>query len=322
MSRIGRAIMWFRDVSVLAEDEQRRSGHPEIDLEHLFLALVSVGGPVTDMLARHGVTLASAREAFERTHEKGLGRLGIALPPDGTSRTIPPGSARGGFTYREGVRKLLEDAARQPAPDVALLRVLLGEPSGHIHDALREMDVDPGSLGVPSENSARPSSRGEHALEYRRFVSAPPEAVWALISDPDRWLEWNDFEFEHAEVLDRGVVRAHARTRDLNGRPTRVTPRFAVSECVVSRHEAPTLIQWERSFPNTAVPANQSLRISLVPTEAGTEITVSFLHIGRPKGHGGIRYWLLRPVAKFMQPLMVRAHLRGKADNISRALRS
>ncbi|AKK10003.1 hypothetical protein HCH15_02840 [Corynebacterium testudinoris] len=33
----------YRELVILAEDEKRRAGHPEIDVEHLFLALLGVG---------------------------------------------------------------------------------------------------------------------------------------------------------------------------------------------------------------------------------------------------------------------------------------
>ncbi len=80
MSKIMRTIKWFREMSVLAEDEQRRSGHPDIDTEHLFLALLSIGGPVTQALAGQGVTLSGAREAFADVHARRAAQLGVRVP--------------------------------------------------------------------------------------------------------------------------------------------------------------------------------------------------------------------------------------------------
>lgn len=255
MSKVRRTVRWFRDMSVLAEDEQRRSGHPEIEVEHLFLALLSIGGPVTEALAEGGVALASAREAFANVHARHLVALGVEVPtPSKTARRIPASKARGGFVYREGVRTLLEDAANQPLQDVALFRALLAEPSGHIREVLRELDVDPDvlllSLG-PSEDRPAVEDGGSG---YRRFLPAPAEDVWALVSDPDRWLEWNGFEFDRVEIADGGVLRAHARERRLDGKPTRIKPQFQVSDYVVSRSEPPRTIVWERSFPMRPAP--------------------------------------------------------------------
>lgn len=321
MSRIMRTMKWFREVSVLAEDEQRRSGHPEIDVEHLFLALLSIGGSVTDALAGQGVTLVNAREAFAGLHVRRAARLGVRVDESADSaRRIPDSNARGGFVYRDGVRKMLEDASSKKAPDIALFTELVDEPSGHIREVLRELDVDPDDLVLDDARTGEADTAVEQSQDYRRFVPAAPDAVWALVSDPDRWLEWNGFEFERVEVTGSGVLRAHARQRHVNGKPTRVRPQFRVSEYVVSRYEPPNLIQWERSFPDTDRAADQSLRVSLKAQGSGAEVTVSFPHVDSA-GRAGLGYWLMRPLAKVLRPFMVRAYLRGKADNISRALR-
>lgn len=321
MSKIMRTIRWFREVSVLAEDEQRRSGHPEIDVEHLFLALLSIGGPVTDALAGQGVTLANAREAFAGVHARRTAQLGVRVHESAESvRRIPDSNARGGFVYRDGVRKMLEDASNQTVQDVSLFNALIDEPSGHIREVMGELDVNSDDLAVAAARTREDSKEEEQSLDYSRFVPAAPDAVWALVSDPDRWLEWNGFEFERAKVTGTGVLRAYARQRHLDGKPTRVKPQYQVSEYVVSRYEAPYLIQWERSFPEAARGVAQSLRIRLNPQGSGTEVTISFVHTGAT-GRRSIGYWLMRPLAKLLHPMMVRAHLRGKADNISRALR-
>lgn len=321
MSKIMRTIKWFREMSVLAEDEQRRSGHPDIDTEHLFLALLSIGGPVTQALAGQGVTLSGAREAFADVHARRAAQLGVRVPESaGSAKRIPDSNARGGFVYRDGVRKMLEHASNQTVPDVALLSALVNEPSGHIKEVLRELDVDPDNLASVAARTREDSKGAEQSSDYRRFVPAAPDAVWALLSDPDRWLEWAGFEFERVEATESGILRAYARQRHLDGKPTRVKPQFQVSEYVVSRYEPPHLIQWERSFPESGDAATQGLRISLNPQGSGTEVIISFVHTGAT-GRRRIGYWLTRPLAKLLHPIMVRAHLRGKADNISRALR-
>lgn len=321
MSRIMRTIKWFREMSVLAEDEQRRSGHPQIDTDHLFLALLSIGGPVTDALAGHGVTLSSARAAFENMHARRAAQLGVRIPESTESaKRIPDFTARGGFIYRDGVRKMLEDASNQTVPDVALLIALANEPSGRIPEVLRELDVTPDNLAAVSAQSREDGSDAEQSPDYRRFLPAAPDAVWALLSNPDRWVEWNSFEFERVEVTQSGILRTYARQRRLDGKPAGVRSPFQVSEYVVSRYEPPHLIQWERSFPESGSTATQSLRIRLSPQGSGTDVIISFVHTGATR-RGGFGYWLMRPLAKLLHPMIVRAHLRGKADNISRALR-
>lgn len=193
------------DPSVLAEDEQRRSGHPESDVEHLFLALLSIGGPVTDALAAQGVTLAGARAAFAGLHARRTARLGVRMDESAESaRRILDSNARGGFVYRDGVRKLLEDASNQKAPDTALFAERVGEPPGHIREVLRELEINPDHPALDIARTRENDTAGEHSLDYRRFVPASPDVAWALVSYPDRWLEWNGFEFERVEVTETG----------------------------------------------------------------------------------------------------------------------
>lgn len=149
MNKIMRTLKWFREMSILAEDEQRRSGHPEIDFEHLFLALVTIGGPVTDALAERAVTLTVAREAFEELHAHRLASLGVVRPSSEDSlRRIPEGTTRGGFVYSDGARKALELASNRPSQDSALFQTLVEEPSGHIREVLQRLGVNPDELVV------------------------------------------------------------------------------------------------------------------------------------------------------------------------------
>jgi uncharacterized protein YndB with AHSA1/START domain len=322
VNKIMQTMKWFREVSVLAEDEQRRSGHPEIDVEHLFLALMSVGGSVTDSLARQGVTLEAARATFEHIHARHLLSIGVvASGLQDAGRRIPDGNARGGYAYRDGVRKMLEEASAAPVPDVALFRALLDEPSGHAREALRELRVDPDALDLTAAPQQESHARSGRAGEYRRFMASAPDTVWALVSDPDRWLEWNDFEFEEAETTRSGLIEARARARHPDGKPMRARAGSRVSQFVVSRFEPHRLIEWERSFPDTNTTGPQSLRLTLSPQSSGTELTIMFLRSRPTRGRRSATHWLLRPLASLLRPYVVRAHLRGKADNISRALR-
>lgn len=180
MRRIMQTMKWFREVSVLAEDEQRRSEHPEIDVEHLFLALVSIGGPVTDALARQGVTLGSAREAFERIHTHRLSRLGIRVSDNPVQRSIPESSARGGFVYRDGLRRILENAAKQREPDVALFTELLAEPTGHIREAFATCTSTSKrfSSPTPPPPSSRHSSDGRWSTGDLSLPRRRPSGRW------------------------------------------------------------------------------------------------------------------------------------------------
>lgn len=336
MSRMVRTIKWFREISVLAEDEQRRAAHPDIDVEHLFLALLGIGGSVTDALARDGVTLATARTAFQSLYASRLARLGVASTAaidDG--RRIPEGATRGGFVYREGVRAMLENAAAAPHPDLTLFRALLDEPSGHVREVLRDLGVDPDALLLSLERSVpaprqqiRDQQLRDHARprgterEYRRFVPLPVGEVRALLSHPERWLEWNDFEAQAAQVMPSGEVQAHTRERHVDGRPARLKPEFATTDHRIRSSETLGAIEWVRSFPGAPHIARQVLRIDLEPRGAGTELMLSLRRDAADATPDGLLRRAGRVLLTPLRRVMVRAYLRGKADNISRALRA
>lgn len=317
MSKIAQTMSWFREVSVLAEDEQRRAGHPEIDAEHLLLGLIGIGGAVTDALADRGVTLPRAREACAALHERRAASLGVALAGTAGER-IPDHHAPRGFVFRADVRRMLERAASRPVPDVALLRALCDEPSGHARDVLAVLDVDAGELLGAVGSSANAEDAAPAGGQLRRFLPAPPEKVWELLSDPERFLAWNDFEFEAAAV-DDGVVRARVRERGIDGRPLRVRPAFRDVQLALARSEAPRVVEWERSYPAAGASRGWTLRAQLAPSGSGTELALAFVAAGAAEG--GVLARLGRIALRPLRPLMIRGHLRGKADNISRALR-
>ncbi|MCI1019081.1 hypothetical protein HWD99_10625 [Microbacterium sp. C5A9] len=351
MSRIVRTMKWFREMSVLAEDEQRRLRHPEIDVEHLFLALLSIGGPVTDALARDGVTLAAARTAFQTLHANRLARLGVSPEGRDADRRIPEGTTRGGFVYRDGVRVMLENAAADPHPDRALFAALVDEPSGHVREVLRELGIgthtgtgtdaytgidigtgiDTGTDALASgisdavvrEDTGAREARPGAPREYRRFVPFPMDEVRSLVSSPERWLDWNDFEAQAATVSASGTVHAQTRERRIDGRPARVRPAYATTDHRIRSQVRSSRIEWERSFPLAPQSVNQILRIELLPRGTGTDLVLSLRRAASDAStdgarHRSIRALLLAPIRR----VVVRAHLRGKADNVSRALRS
>ena len=107
-------------------------------------------------------------------------------------------------------------------------------------------------------------------------TSAPPEAVWRVLSDPTRLGEWSH-ETRGGEWLDGATeARPGARFRATNkaGRSTwrRVSEVIAV--------DAPRVISW-RTVPSAVYRDSTEWRITLEPVDAGTRIVQTFdvLHI-------------------------------------------
>ncbi|AKK10004.1 SRPBCC family protein [Corynebacterium testudinoris] len=105
---------------------------------------------------------------------------------------------------------MLLAAHNSPQPDVALFRTLVAEHTGLVISMLNSFGVDPESLIFAASDTDTTNTRSQ---EYRRFVPATPDEVWSLLSDPDRWLEWNSVEFKRCERADFGVIRAYPPLR-------------------------------------------------------------------------------------------------------------
>ncbi|MDO5067278.1 MAG: Clp protease N-terminal domain-containing protein [Propionibacteriaceae bacterium] len=177
---------WTQQVSALAEEEQRRSHCPQVEAEHLLLAMLHLDDAVGDALRQQGVSLEVARQACEHVH------------PVEEKEAGTPGETR----FREGVQATLERAANQPLPDVALLQLLLQDPSERTTKVLQELRIAYENLRLPTQKKLPPP---DLQITHQSVVPAPSKAVWAVVSDPSRLHEWASFVFDHCELDPTGV---------------------------------------------------------------------------------------------------------------------
>ncbi|WAP52437.1 hypothetical protein OL239_03995 [Arthrobacter sp. ATA002] len=152
------STLWRRSqaISVAAKEEQERLGHPEIDVAHLFLALLVVGGAGGRALSSLGVTLGSAREASNQVHAAQIALLGVTPPRPEAAASIPDPSI-GGFRWSARGADIMRTVDLQHG-DVDLLVALLKEPSGHIAQVLRQLGLTEGMV-----RSAAAGGRGTDA---------------------------------------------------------------------------------------------------------------------------------------------------------------
>jgi carbon monoxide dehydrogenase subunit G len=123
-------------------------------------------------------------------------------------------------------------------------------------------------------------------------VSAPPEAVWELVSDPERFGEW-------AELTEE-VIRADKPLRlgsTYEERNVVLGPIKGTSRWTVVQHEAPRR-QMHRG-EGIALAASLDFFIELESAEQATQLTV------------GLRY---RPGLGALGALIDRIHLRGSVQ--------
>jgi carbon monoxide dehydrogenase subunit G len=135
-------------------------------------------------------------------------------------------------------------------------------------------------------------SNPERTAAATVVVPAPPEAVWELVSDPERFAEW-------AELTDE-VLRADRPLKlgsTYEERNVVLGPIKGTSRWTVVQHEAPRR-QTHRG-EGIALAASLDFFMELEPVERATQLTV------------GLRY---RPALGALGALIDRIHLRGSVQ--------
>lgn len=283
MSRMSRSLERSQRIAAAAEEECRRSGHPVIDAEHLFLALFMVGGPAGTVLTNLGIDLNEARSAADHARRRA---------PNQQAVTTTPATAESRPGWTRQARRLSGVYGRN-GDDRTLLLALLEEPSGAVIAVLGELGVSASAArqateAQQAEEPAHPRTTpgaGRHAVEVHGYVPVPVADVWALVADPTRRSEW-------------------AGSRESDG----------TSHVVVTCAEQ-SLIEWEIGSTTGAESPAFRLVISLAPDGPGTRLTLSS-RWPRRRGVAAVRQYTLGP----LQRLSVRQMLRGKHQAISRRL--
>ena len=329
MSTLKEILQRSQAISVAAKEEYQRFGHPELDIEHLFLALLIVGGASGRVLGDLGVTLHDARAATERVHAEQISSLGVTPPASLASATIPDPQA-GEIRWSDRALKLMrhDDST---GDDRLLLGLLLDEPSGHVVRILRQLDISESLVreamanyrDAPAPDSsptaltaaaADPASSGWQEVVYSGHIPVSPDLVWALVSDPARRVEWDGLFHESAVLGDDGILTTAARMTRPDGKASKIKPEFRRSEHVVFRYNEGALIEWETTWPDR--PRSRfiaRLRIEVQPDGVGTAIVLTQ---SRRKRRNPV-WRAFSPVYRFVawQGLFARANA------ISRALR-
>lgn len=258
--------------------ESARTGARAIDVDHLYLGLLALGGAAARLLGRHGISLASARERAKEAQADGVRALGL----DPTPLELPPrpltdlGEADVQFTAP--ARALYDDLVK--APDSFALLVGLLKGSEQVRRLVDADGVAPNEL-VPelragSDDPVRaepvPPTPGllpapARAVRISGFVSLPPERLAAVLADPVS-LTWWAYDPDRAEVTPGGEA---ARLRV--GRST-MGVRFHLTQ---RESEGRHSLAWLEEITDGEF-AGQPLRhdrFDIVPAPGGSELTMT-----------------------------------------------
>lgn len=199
--------------------EAARVRADEIDLEHLYLGLIALGGSAARLLGRHGISLASARR---RVHE----RQGEGAGDDPGAAALSPLTIRelGEGSWKATARADALMTAAAKAPDTfGILVVLLQEPTGAVRQLVGADGVLPQSLvpelkqgaddqytteRVPVDTAILPAPARAHSVHF--FVSAPPALVADVLADPATLALWA-IDPAKSELADGGETVRHRR---------------------------------------------------------------------------------------------------------------
>lgn len=303
-------------ISLVASEEARRLGHPEVDLEHVLLALLLTDGQAGAVLRSHGVTLAATREAVEREHADLVASLGVT-PPAVVPEPLREGT---GLDWSQRALLLLR-AIDDWSSDLPLLTALLDEPSGFVGRVVVRLGVDEASLrqGLADEAPAAPADplADDDAWvshTHSGFVPVEPEQVWSLAADPLRRPAW-DSAVARVEPHGEGLWRLVSVENPHGRRPVPEERRTSTLRLV--EQEPGGHVEWETTARRRdGSEARQRLRVVVLPTTGGTRVVLRLAGRRRRGWKALVQRRLGRLHHYFLNQVLI-----SLAGGLSRALR-
>lgn len=312
MSKFTTIAATTQSLAPSAGDEASRLGAQQVDIDHLFVAMVVNEQSAGQVLRRLGITLDGARTAVAEQHAEQLGELGIhAAAPEPGPITL---HERSEFSFSERAMALLNRSGEgdKRGDAAAILRELVDEPSGLIAAVLQRLETTPDAVRALLDDvdqlPARPTPRAEPgaiASVAESFVPASVADVWALLVDPQRMGEWLAGYTEATDAPTEVVVGSswllRTRNTDDHGAPVKVKPerrqvRVEVTELVVTH-----TIEWTIVWPDEPKANVRRLRIDLEPSGDGTHLTTRQAWEPRSgvRRRPSLMRWVLRPLHRF-----------------------
>lgn len=258
--------------------EAARTRTTEIDVDHLYLGLLAVGGQAARILGRHGVSLTSARRRVRESLTDDLSTLGL----DAAADVLPPPRAARDLDFDDwqatGRAHDLVNEVKLRDGTCTALATLIAEPSGVVRRLLVADDVDPqavaAELAAASDEPGGAIERVEAdaallpspawARRIRHYLSSPPGQVAEAIADPDLLAAWA-YDPRKSEADDSGeTIRHTAGRRTMTARAHHTRRREGEAEVV-------TWVQEMLDGPHAGQPLRYD-RFAILPAPGGTEL--------------------------------------------------
>lgn len=319
MSRFAATLGAAQTLSMAGFAEAARHHRTVADLDDLLVALTVDDGLGGQALRSGGVERDAMRAAIATTRAQRLSALGIALdspePDDSSARRM---------TRCEWSTRVLQLFQSVPATrdfSATILRAVLDESSGHVADVLAHTALDRSELERVLDAAGdaimpRDADAGVLSGSAGVHVSAPIDAVWALLADPRRLHEWVPSVGGPAVAEENGTWRTTAPTAGPDGRPLRIRDGVSHQQWALTDAAEPTNVEWHVTYPDLPRANRQQLILELAPSAGGTrvDVTVQWHRTvpGRP-----VLARLLRPFTRWA----TRLGARSTAQAITNAFR-
>lgn len=312
MSKFARIAQTSQSLSLAAMEEASRDGLREADIEHLFLALTLSDQSAGRILRELGITVDRARRAIEDQREAQLSALGVnATFPD-------PGRIvfheTDGYKWSKRASDILARAGgKDRAGDAAaVLREVVGEPSGLITDLLQRLKVNPQQIreqltiaqaSFSASEASRRRTEGRRAGTTEAFVPAPIDEVWEFLSSPERIPDWEpsvgSVESNNQEVLPGVIWVGRAPETRPDGKPLKIKPQFQRRRIELVAAEFPARVAWRLSYPDAPDSGPLLTEVSLSETTGGTQATIAITW-GQARGWRRALGFFMIPFRKFL----------------------
>lgn len=282
MSKFTTAAATSHTLSLTAMEEASRLGQRTADIDHLFLALVVNEQAAGQVLRRLGITLDAARDAVHAQHAEQLASLGVGVELPAPGRIVFHETA--GYEWGERPMDIIRRSSDGDA--AAILRELVGEPSGLIEAILDRLGTSPAAV------IAHLDEIDQHPLPRRTtvdpellsgsseaFAPAPVAEVWALLTDPARMPQWEPTIESVAELPASVQVgstwTAQPPTARPDGKPLRVRPGLESALVEVTALDEPHRIELRVTWPDAPKANARRYTIELEPAAGGTHLRIA-----------------------------------------------
>lgn len=278
MSRFAATLGASQTLSMAGFAEAARHHRTVADLDDLLVALTVDDGLGGQALRAGGVERDAMRMAITATRAERLSGLGIAVdspePDDSSARRM---------TRCEWSARVLQLFQSVPATrdfSATILRAVLDEPSGHVADVLAHTDLDRAELervldAAGDATAPRDADAGVLSGSAGVHVSAPIDAVWALLADPQRLHAWAPSVGGPAVAHGNDTWGTAAPTAGPDGRPLRVRDGVSHQQWTLAEATKPTTVQWHVTYPDLPRANRQQLILDLAPSAGGTRVGVT-----------------------------------------------